>query len=280
MLRLRLSRPRWNVRSAGPRRARQALFALLGAALGLGLPYGRAGAATPAANSGCKARTYEGASYTVCRFDLRAYDLKLFLTDGEGRPYGTLQNLVRSPAGAGLAMAMNAGMYHHDLMPVGLYVEDGRERTRLNRAAGPGNFHLKPNGVFYVAEGRADILDSDAYARKRPRARLATQSGPMLVIDGKIHPKFSEEGPSRKLRNGVGVADPQVVLFAISDEPVSFGAFARLFRDELGCRNALFLDGSISALHAADLGRTDISFKPLGPIIAAVPRRRAAGPDR
>ena len=225
------------------------------------------------ATSGCRPVSYEGASFSVCRFALRSYDVRLFLQDQAGQPYGSLPNLLRSPAGAGLVMAMNAGMYHHDLMPVGLYVEEGRERTRINTAPGPGNFHLKPNGVFFVADGRAGILETQAFLKRRPRATLATQSGPMLVIDGRIHPRFSDEGPSRKIRNGVGVGDAATVTFAISDEPVSFGTFARLFRDGLGCRNALFLDGSVSALHAVDLRRTDVSFRPLGPMIGVLPRR-------
>jgi uncharacterized protein YigE (DUF2233 family) len=229
-------------------------------------------AAPPQAASGCRPVTYEDARYTVCRVDLATHDLKLFLNDPDGAPFGSLTRFLGSPAARGVSMAMNAGMYHADLSPVGLYVQDGRELKRLNRARGPGNFHLKPNGVFYVAGGRADILETDAYAKRRPKPALATQSGPMLVIDGKIHPRFSEEGPSRKYRNGVGVSDGRSAFFVISDDMVSFGAFARLFRDELGCRNALFLDGSISALHAADLNRTDISLKPIGPIIAAVRR--------
>ena len=246
---------------------------VLGLLLGALLLAGDAPAATPASASGCGPVAHEGARYTVCRINLRTHALRLFLTDAAGQPYGSLANLLRSPDGARLAVAMNAGMYHHDLMPVGLYVEGGRELKPLNRNAGPGNFHLKPNGVFFVGQdGKAGVLESGAYAKRRAKVALATQSGPMLVIDGKLHPRFSDEGPSRKLRNGVGVATNGEVLFAISDEPVSFGSFARLFRDELGCRNALFLDGSVSALFARDLDRTDFSFRPLGPIIGAVRR--------
>jgi uncharacterized protein YigE (DUF2233 family) len=94
----------------------------------------------------------------------------------------------------------------------------------------------------------------------------------MLVIDGRIHPKISENGTSRKIRNGVGVRDRHIAVFAISDEPVTFGEFARLFKDELDCANALFLDGSISSLYAPALGRSD-ELRPMGPIVAAFPRR-------
>lgn len=222
--------------------------------------------------AGCRPVTFEEQRFTVCRVDLRTHDLRLALLGADGAPYGSLSRLLASPAGRGVSMAMNAGMYHEDLSPVGLYVEDGREEKRISRASGPGNFHLKPNGVFYVAGGQAGVMETDAYLRRRIKPSLATQSGPMLVIDGRIHPRFSGEGPSRKYRNGVGITDPRTVLFAISDEPVSFGAFARLFRDALSCRNALFLDGSVSVLHAADLNRTDVSLKPIGPIVAAVRR--------
>lgn len=217
----------------------------------------------------CRPLAHDGTRYTVCTVDLRRHQLKLYWQNPDGVPYGSLGSLSRSPAGARLVMAMNAGMYHGDLSPVGLYVEDGRELKPVSRAAGPGNFHMKPNGVFYVENGRAGLLETGAFLRRRTKASLATQSGPMLVIDGRLHPRFSEEGPSKKIRNGVGVRDPNTAVFAISEEPVSFGAFARLFRDALGCRNALFLDGSISGLHAPALGRTDISLKSLGPMIGA-----------
>ncbi|HMO30730.1 phosphodiester glycosidase family protein [Enterovirga sp.] len=250
---------------------RRAVLVLLSALIGaLAAPAIRA--APHGGSSGCREVTFEEARYTVCRIDMRTHELRLFLRGPDGSPFGSLSRFLGSPMGRGVAMAMNAGMYHEDLSPVGLYVEDGRELKHLNRARGPGNFHMKPNGVFFVAGGRAGVLETDAFARRRPKATLATQSGPMLVIDGKLHPRFSDEGPSRKYRNGVGVSDGSAAIFAISDEPVSFGAFARLFRDALGCRNALFLDGSVSSLHAADLGRTDISLKPIGPIIAALRR--------
>jgi uncharacterized protein YigE (DUF2233 family) len=178
----------------------------------------------------CKPLVFDGARYTVCTIDLRRHEIELVWRGADGQPYGSLSALARSPAGRGVTVAMNAGMYHADLAPVGLYVEGGRQIQSASTANGPGNFHLKPNGVFYVASGTAGVLETRAYLRLAPKVEFATQSGPMLVIDGRIHPRFSEEGPSRKIRNGVGVRDSRTVVLAISDEPVSFGAFARLFR--------------------------------------------------
>ena len=160
-------------------------------------------------------------------------------------------------------------MYDDRLKPIGLYVERGLEGKKLNRRNGPGNFHLKPNGVFYIEGVRAGVMETEAYVKAGVTADHASQSGPMLVIDGKIHPKFRADGKSRQRRNGVGAIDDHTLVFAISDSIVNFHSFARLFRDRLGCRNALFLDGNISSLHAPDIGRQD-RFFPVGPIVGLV----------
>jgi prepilin-type processing-associated H-X9-DG protein len=167
---------------------------------------------------------------------------------------------------------MNAGMYHEDRSPVGLYVENGKELKAANTRNGPGNFHLKPNGVFYVKGSRTGVLDTETYLKRKIKPSYATQSGPMLVIDGRIHAQFSEQSTSLKIRNGVGTRDANTAVFAISEEPVTFIAFARLFRDELGCANALFLDGSVSSLYAPSLERMDV-LRPMGPIVGALRRR-------
>ncbi|HEY0145480.1 MAG TPA: phosphodiester glycosidase family protein, partial [Methylovirgula sp.] len=69
--------------------------------------------------------------------------------------------------------------------------------------------------------------------------------------------------------NGVGVHDGHIVVFAISDDPVTFYQFATLFRDRLNCPNALFLDGSVSSLYAPAVGRDD-ALLPLGPIVGVI----------
>lgn len=225
----------------------------------------------------CKRLSHEGEGYVVCEVDLRRQEVKLHWMAPDGRPYGNFGRLIEAQANPPIVVAMNAGMYQEDLSPVGLYVENGRELKRANTANGAGNFHLKPNGVFYLAKGQAGILETGRYLKRRPAADYATQSGPMLVIGGKLHPKFSDEGPSRKIRNGVGVQSPTRIVLAISDGPVSFGAFARLFRDVLECRDALFLDGSISSLYAPALGRRD-GFLPFGPMITVQSRPDEPGP--
>ncbi|HVL73380.1 MAG TPA: phosphodiester glycosidase family protein [Beijerinckiaceae bacterium] len=228
--------------------------------------------AVPARAEPCAPRTFEGARYTVCTLDLRQYGLRLFWRDAQGEPYGSFGRLPKTVNGAPLVFAMNAGMYEIDLSPVGLYVEDGRQHKAANTRPGPGNFHLKPNGVFFVEGRTAGVLETGAYLKRKPKADFATQSGPMLVIGGRLHPRFIADSPSEKRRNGVGVRDRHTVVFAISEGVVNFHAFARLFRDGLGVRDALFLDGSMSSLYAPALGRAD-AIRLMGPIVAAFPRK-------
>ena len=218
--------------------------------------------------SACERIEFEGSRFTACRYRRGEDRIELFLDRG-GRPLRSLAalELHLGPRAGSLRFAMNAGMYDRAGRPIGLYIENGRERRALNTRNASGNFHLKPNGVFTVdGQGRVSVVTSDAY-QASDDLRWATQSGPMLVIAGALHPRFSENGASLHVRNGVGVADPDTAWFAISDEPVSFGRFARLFRDRLGCRDALFLDGAVSSLWDHPAARMD-AYPSLGPMVA------------
>ena len=161
-------------------------------------------------------------------------------------------------------------MYHDDRAPVGHYVEYGEEVMRVIPNAGPGNFGLLPNGVLCIREARVDVIETLRFVDQAPECAYATQSGPMLVIDGELHPRFLVDSTSRYVRNGVGTsADGKRAVFAISDSPVTFHEFGRLYRDHLDMPNALFLDGNISRLYAPDLNRSDFGFS-LGPIVGTV----------
>jgi uncharacterized protein YigE (DUF2233 family) len=211
---------------------------------------------------------FEDANYTVCSFDARRDDIRVFWKGANGVAYGGFAGLADALEAQGrqLRFATNGGMFETDLSPVGLFIEDWQQRHKVDTRDGSSNFHLRPNGVFYVADGAAGVMETTRFLSNGPKPRYATQSGPMLVIDGRIHPKIRPTGTSAKIRNGVGAHDSTMVVFAISEQPVTFNAFARLFRDALNCPNALFLDGSVSSLYAPDLKRDD-AISQIGPII-------------
>jgi uncharacterized protein YigE (DUF2233 family) len=228
-----------------------------------------------AQESYCSQRTFEGSRFTVC--DNKGGKLALFAAAKTEAPVRSFAELTKRLDVKRVAFAMNAGMFDENGRPIGMASANGVVAHRVNLRNGGGNFHLKPNGVFMVTcGGRPAIFPSDAIPMFRCAPRLSTQSGPMLVIDGKLHPKFDADGPSRLNRNGVGVTADGKALFVISEDPVSFGKFARFFRDELHTPNALYFDGVVSSLWDPANYRMD-SHAPLGPIIVAFkPERPAA----
>lgn len=225
----------------------------------------------------CSGATFEDTPLTHCIADPAQHTVRVVLGPQGGSPYRSLSELAvgMGEKASRVAFAVNGGMFDADGLPIGYYVEDGNRRHTLNRNEGWGNFHLQPNGVFYGSGGKWAVRTSDDFAAhvdKRPE--FGTQSGPMLVIDGKLHPRFDADGPSRKLRNGVGVDKHGRAHFVISEAPISFGKFARYFRDELKTPNALFLDGSVSSLWDPHTGRVD-GGPPLGPLIVVEKRHKA-----
>lgn len=223
----------------------------------------------------CRDTTFEDTSFTLCEAG-PGDDLRLFHSGPDGH-LGSFAAVDRALSGRGLrlAFAMNAGMYHADRAPVGLYVEGGHEKAPLVTREGPGNFGLLPNGVFCITGAGPGgpafaVVESRAFAAAPPACRDATQSGPLLVVGGKLHPRLIPDSDSQHIRNGVGVSrDGRRAIFAISNQPVNFHRFARLFRDALGLPDALYFDGKISRLHAPALGRSDGGF-PMGPMVGAV----------
>lgn len=223
--------------------------------------------ATPAAAVTCEDIDHLGASYTVCSV-AASEDVQLFLRDDQGDILGGFR-AVEGHAGRALLFAMNAGMYHDDRAPVGHYIEDGAEQMRVIASDGPGNFGLLPNGVFCI-DDTLRVYETLDYQARRPACMHATQSGPMLVIDGALHPRFIPGGTSKFIRNGVGTtATGDRAVFAISNEAVNFHDFGTLFRDRLGLPNALYFDGKVSRMYDAASGRSDFGWQ-LGPIVGVL----------
>lgn len=228
-----------------------------------------------AADSACETRRFEGSRFTVCAFDSNHQELRLAWTGADGVALRSFQKLKAAlgPGAGHVRFAMNAGMYQDDGSPLGLYVENGKMRRPLNTRDGAGNFYLKPNGVFSLdANGTVRVETSQAFTARHPSPAFATQSGPQLVVADGLHPAIAPDGPSRYIRNGVGIRDANTALFAISDDPVSFGRLARFMREALECRDVLYLDGAISSAWIPGQHRQDQAF-PLGPMLVVLDKR-------
>jgi uncharacterized protein YigE (DUF2233 family) len=183
-------------------------------------------------------------SYTV---DAKQQEIKLYLKDDKNVNFRSIGNLKSWLAKnqKSLVFAMNGGMFKQDNSPLGLFIQDQKTVTRLNRASGNGNFYLKPNGVFYITTDNSAAICPTEKFKENGQIKYATQSGPMLVIDGKIHPAFKEGSTNLNIRNGVGILPGNKAVFVMSRQEVNFYDFANYFKS-MGCQSALYLDGFVS----------------------------------
>lgn len=221
---------------------------------------------TPVTTGACQTVTFEDAQFTHCVADPARHRITTMLGNPPYRSFKAYA-AARAADAPAPAFAVNAGMFDDAGKPIGYYVREGERGQELNRNDGAGNFHMKPNGVFFGTAGKWRVMTADAfYAQVGDRPQFGTQSGPMLLVDGKLHPEITDDGPSRTIRNGVGIDAAGRAHFVISDSAVSFGKLARFYRDVLKTPNALYLDGSVSALWAPATGRMD-ARAPIGPMI-------------
>jgi len=205
--------------------------------------------------------------------DLKKQDIKFYWKNEKGDIYGSFKSLndwLRAKSEV-LVFAMNGGMYKKDFSPQGLFIENGIEKSKIDTLQnGYGNFYMQPNGIFYITNEKEGFVCKTSDFRNK-NVKYATQSGPLLLINGKIHPKFRKGSKNINIRNGVGILPNGNLLFAMSKQKINFYDFANYFKSK-GCKNALYLDGFVSKTYLPEKGfnRMDGNF---GVIIGETERR-------
>ena len=198
-----------------------------------------------------KARILTRRDVIVHTFNPKTEAISMYYRDDKSallRTLGSLKQHVESKKRE-LIFAMNGGMYHPDFSPVGLFIADHTVHKPVNLNRGTGNFFIQPNGVLYVNSQEQPGICLARDVHKVANIKHATQSGPMLVINRKINPYFSDTSNYLNIRNGVGITKQGKLVFAMTVNPVTLYEFAYYFK-QLRCVNALYLDGSISKTYA------------------------------
>lgn len=221
----------------------------------------------------CEMKFYNNVDFIVCTIDPENEVPILVWQNSMNKPFKSVKKAVAQSDNS-FTFLMNAGMYHDDFSPVGLYIENGVQLKNISTQPGPGNFHLMPNGIFHFtqdAEGvyQYHVQTTEDFIKSKPAPKFATQSGPMLVIKGELHPRFIKGSDSKFVRNGVGVDKAGKPYFVITKQPINFYDFATFFREILKTPNALYFDGKISTLYAPPLPTITTWFS-VGPMVGAV----------
>lgn len=225
-----------------------------------------------------------GKMYDAYIVDIDAVNVKIFHRDNKGKNHSfqTIASQAQS-IGGDLAFAMNAGMFTPQKNPQGLYIENGKEKYKMDtKKSGYGNFYMQfkknnpdfglSNGVFLISlqKGAHIIYPDSIHSFDKKQVTLATQSGPLMMKDGVFNEHFNQSSKNLNIRNGVGIINSKKVVFVISNEPVNFYEFSQLFRDFFQCKDALYLDGVIPQIYAPELGAMQSTGSGFGPILGVI----------
>ena len=200
--------------------------------------------------------------------DLHKQSLQFYWKDNSGKVINNFRKLKQNlqKQNKKLVFAMNGGMYLKDYSPQGLYIEHGKILKHIDSVQNAyGNFYMQPNGIFYINyNNKAFVCQSNKFINEN--ILFATQSGPMLIINGVMHPRFIKGSKNLNIRNGVGILPNGKIMFAMSKQKINFYDFA-LFFQSYGCKNALYLDGFVSRTYLPEKHWEDLGGR-FGVIIA------------
>lgn len=197
--------------------------------------------------SSCKKDKPINPDFVIYSVDGKNDKIELFWKNSKNQPFRSIQNLKKNinARNRDLKFAMNGGMFIENNIPKGLYIENFKTLNPIDTLNGEGNFYLKPNGIFYITKSDESAVISTENFKASSDIKFATQSGPMLIIDGKTNPLFQKNSVNLNIRNGVGILQNGNPVFVMSKKKINFYNFALLFKS-LGCKNALYLDGFVS----------------------------------
>jgi uncharacterized protein YigE (DUF2233 family) len=190
----------------------------------------------------------ENDSFLTYIVNPKKQNLQLYYKDDKGNVLGCfefLENYLKSK-NKKLLFAMNGGMYMEGGRPLGLFIQDFKTITPINKRSAKGaNFYAKPNGVFFIDSNNVAAICKTEDFVNTGNIKYATQSGPMLLFDGEINLVCKQNSIYTAIRNGVGILPNKEVIFVLTSIDVSFYEFMSYFK-RVGCKNALFFDGNVS----------------------------------
>ena len=179
-------------------------------------------AASAAELTACRDMENAGASYSSARSTRAA---PTFVSSarraraGSRAAFSQLRTMLRRQ-GRDAAFAMNAGMYRRGpFAGRPLYRKRAGPCIAANTRGGQGNFHMKPNGVFWVENARAGVTETGSFAQDGAAFLRDAIGSDARLSAGASNPHIHADGTSEKIRNGVGVEDGHIVRFAISNGP-------------------------------------------------------------
>jgi len=189
-----------------------------------------------------------------------ASSIKMYWKDSKGIPYMTFERLLKS--NKNIVFITGVGKFSGAFSSIGLYIENGQQLHPIKTVQNTKiNLEIQPCGVFHINASGA-FIDPLQSKQAYKHAIWAIQSGPMLLIDGRINAALPNR--TKVLRNGVGIKKDGKVYFACME--ASMREFAEHFQKQ-GCLNALILESDHPDVWYN--GNSRNKFNRFGPMIVA-----------
>jgi uncharacterized protein YigE (DUF2233 family) len=189
-----------------------------------------------------------------------ASSIRMYWKDNKDVPYRTFERLLKTKKN--IEFITGVGKFRGAFSSIGLYIENGHLLHPIKRVQNSKvNREIQPSGVFQINSDGASIAPLQT-KRAYKNAIWAIQSGPMLLIDGRINAALPNR--TKALRNGVGIKKDGKVLFACME--ASMREFAKHFQQK-GCLNALILESDHPDVWYK--GGSQKKFNRFGPMIVA-----------
>lgn len=195
------------------------------------------------------------------RIDLQSNKLELAIAEDHRNKIATVKDLMSTSAAV---IGINGGFFSQELKPLGLRIVDGAIRNPVKSTPWWG--------VFYIENNRAHIVSQKQFHFNK-KIQFAVQSGPRLVIDGKIPLSLK---PGVDSRTALGITeDGRIVIVVTESLQLTTTELARFMKGPmieggLGCNYAINLDGGTSTQLYVKTPKFAITVPSLGAVTDAI----------
>ncbi len=159
------------------------------------------------------------------------------------------------------------GFYDNGGNHIGLLQKEGQQISGIDIASsGKGNFYLVPNGVLSFDSLTIQITESKEYNTRTLQEENSIQSGPLLIMNGKLHPKLNLFSPNKHGRSAICTItqnNERFILFVTALDPVNMYTFSVLIKQRFNCDFALLVgSGNTCTNFSPSRSSCDIPSRP------------------
>lgn len=198
------------------------------------------------------------------RVNLANFDLDLAIAEDKSDKIAAVSDLTKASHGL---VGVNGGFFSQELKPLGLRISAFKQRNPLKSTSWWGIFYIQDHHPYIVTKTEYQSI------QHKKNIEFAVQSGPRLVISGKIPPTLK---PGTDSRTAIGISSDQHVILVVTENlnlttmQLAKLMLLPLIEGGLSCIQALNLDGGSSTQLYAKLANFSLEVKGFSAVTDAI----------